>query len=335
VTENSEGVDFEAISHICKLQVQQLTDTKEDTFKPILSLCDDLNQIAKAVIEITHEAQELIGLENATQHSFLSDISSHLEMLQPVFREYIEMSKCLSTTMSEVTNTASAISHSISDIDGFSDQMKVIALNARINANHAGTEGACLGVLAQTLQGLADEIGSQIECISENLRSVIDSAATLCNQTSTLTASGDRGVQSLADKCEGMILTLHQVDGQTASTFLAINDSAEKLNWDISDTLRNINVHHTFERVIDKVIAALSLVSGNLSRHRSAKPKVANRLELKRLEARYTMDHERKTHRSFAASSAPERRLLRHPPAQTESQDDSVSVELGENVELF
>ena len=335
IAENSEGVDFGAISHICRLQVQQLTDTKDDTFKSILSLCDDLKQIAKAVIEITHEARELVGLENATQHTFLSEISSHLEMLQPVFREYIEMSKRLSTTMSEVTNTASAISQSIGDIDRFSDQMKVIALNARINANHAGTEGACLGVLAQSLQGLADEIGSQIERISENLRSVIDSAATLDNQTSILTASGDRGVQSLADKCERMILTLHQVDGQTASTLRTITDSAEKVNGDISDTLGIIKVHLTFERVIDKVIAALSLVSGNLSRHRSAKPQVANRLELKRLEARYTMDHERKTHRSFSAPSAPERRPSQYLPAQTGPHDDSVPAELGENVELF
>jgi methyl-accepting chemotaxis protein len=335
VTENSEGVDFEEISHICRLQIDQLTDTKEDTFKPILSLCDDLKQIAKAVIEITQEARELIGLENATQHTFLRAISSRLEMLQPVFRDYIEMSTRLSTTMSKVTDATSAISQSIGDIDRFSDQMKVIALNARINANHAGTEGACLGVLAQSLQGLADEIGSQIEHISENLRSVIDSAATLCNQTSILTASGDQGVQSLADKCEGMILTLHQVDGETAATFRTINNSADKLYGDIGDTLENINVHRTFERVMDKVIAALSLVNRSLSGYRGTKPKIANRLELRRFEARYTMDHERKTHRSFTAPSAPERRPLQHSPAQTESQDGSAPVELGENVELF
>ena len=332
--------------NICELQMAQLSRARDDLVSAVGCITDNLRRVADLVAEMARETQEMAGTADESGRSSLAEVEAGFSSVMAALSTYADANRELSLMMSSVGQTLGDMSAYTGDIERIGAKIKVIALNAILKASHIGEEGASLGLLAETIHRLSAETYQQTETISEALRSISSTSASLCTGIGA-DGEGNRAEVTRVDATLMSLLhTLKNVNQDIVTLLTRMNEEGRALSDQILRTIEGVSVHDRVNEVISRVVSQLGEAVA-LSGLQSVTESQADKEErIRALATSYTMQGEREVHQSMlVAGEASEQphvdpeslSAVRETRADQPDgkSDEETEADLGDNVELF
>jgi hypothetical protein len=325
----SKDADWErrlaSSAEIGRLQAAQLSNAKQDLLHAVDSMKESLRTLAQEVKAISLETRGLSGSAIQTGESFWGEIKKSLSFLQGAAIEYVRIHTEISTTISSVGGVVDEISNFAQEIKQIGVSMRIIAMNASVNASRIGAEGMSLGVLAQETQDLAGETVAQINAISEVLKSAITSAHEIANQHLGMTVDCPQETMTMNRQFEEMGIRMESADLYAAEALGEMKELSSALSIDVESAVSSFRSPETLAGLIDSASERLKFFVDQVYGMLPPEYARGGNADLKELAARYTMKRERRVHQS----------LLGLAGDDEEAPASQRALELGENVELF
>ena len=327
---------------VCSLQERQLDAARDEFTRAMTSIRENLGSIAERIRSLETDISSLASESGGEGNSALQRIRERVDGLMEPMRKALavwnEVKSDMDTTASEVQGMESCVDQ----VEAISGEIKLIALNASIQAAHTGEQGRSMGVMAEAVRTLSSEVGDLTQRVedrlkrivqhSDSLRSEAERASELSRRQERLIGGLEEQVQSLQAKDEEVVSGLDWLHGESADLASAIEaaDSGAHLEREVEAELTSAQ-------------EALSAVR-EASRERTpdAGADATSRSQrLQEILQRYTMESERMVHMAYAGMGQ-EQEESSEDGEQTGDvelfQDEGEGEgedELGDNVELF
>lgn len=309
---------------ICELQAAHAERASATFVEAVDTVVGNLRKMAGNVTGILLEAREEADDAGGSGETVLSGIELGLRSIASSLEESAGARRKLSEATQSVAVGVEDMGTLVNDIEEIGSEVELIALNARVKAAHTGDDGAALGVLAESIQGLSMDARNQTAKVSDAFRRILSAAGELRAGIASSNAgeAAESGLGGIVGDLERLLGALHSMGAGVESLLARMDGPARALAGDIDALVAGIDVHHTVNRVLTEAASRLKEIEREASAlvpDHDGGDKARN-LALHR--ERYTMQGERSVHQAVLDSSAPAAEPVNHGG-------------LGDNVELF
>lgn len=198
-----------------------------------------------------------------------------------------EAAELSAESMSRLSGNADSLLSIVDVITGIADQTNLLAMNAAIEAAHAGDSGKGFGVVADEIRRLAEQSAENIQAITDGLRSFMEDVGTANKANGGIgaafteigertaetarafseilaglqemgggTAEIDRAVTAVVESSSGMARSITAVDTKVAGNNASI-DSVRQLTLGAQSDLENIA--SLFKTILERSAAVRQL----------------------------------------------------------------------------
>lgn len=324
----------------CNLQCAQLAGAKDDFANAIKHILENLNNVAFYSGSISEEIMKISGNNNGRKNSFLLDMEKDVNYLSNSIGTFARIKKDLSEAMSEITETATAMSGYMKEMEKISIEMQILALNASIHAAHIGDRGLTLSTLADSIHWLAVETASMVTTIVTNLKAAIVNSEKLAQMANAEIEEGNTKTIQIKNSLDQLLLPLKTIEAEIEELLPHIDQLGQTLAADIQDLVSGISIHRHMVSNIENVELSLKDAVKKIKVKNNENSAGENSGLLKELSSKYTMESERETHLAIAGivpdAVAGDSALTNSDtqPAEACTTSDK-NDDLGDNVELF
>ncbi len=266
------------------------------------SIVDRLDQTLKASTQGIGEK----GLAEIFEHS-----NRELRSVLDSLRDAMSSNREMHAEVQRLNRFIDELQQMASEVANIAFQTNLLAINAAIEAAHAGENGRSFGVLAQEvrkLSGVSGETGNRmsqkVRVISEAIATVHRAAADTAQREEASVVASEAAINrvlekfhSVTDELENSAETLKQ---ESVGIQTEIVDALVQLQFQDRVSQRMTHVRHNMERLP----GLLSDSRQEFEQSGTLKPVDATAL-LAELESSYVMADERLTHTSGDVSNAP------------------------------
>lgn len=315
---------------VCELQSAQLKFASSELTGAVTIIIDNLRDVAGKQAQMASESYSTTGSVDSSGGSFMDDISRGMATVTSVLAACAASDREMSQTLDRVAGTMQEVSGFVSDIEEIGSEIDLIALNSQIKAAHTGTEGAALGVLAEAIKRLSDDAITQTELVSETLVKVNQSTDHLFQDASEETEQLGQRITAMEAETAEIMAALIAMNSDLTHLLAELGDRVAQLTGDIESATSCIDVHERVREMTDEAMAGLEMVVAAARELEPASSEFKD--NLRHMEARYTMDSERRIHEAIARKRGGQVVLTSSAPTQKAAEDTS---EFGDNVDLF
>lgn len=200
------GIDFEEFSGRMKSLADSLSEISS-RFHDVDSFIATLDNTIPAIGQVTNSVQTVSKIVNER-------MSVTTELAHATDDGAEKVSKVVSV-IEELSQNAGAIRNVIAAIDDISEQTNLLAMNAAIEAAHAGSAGAGFAVVASEIRKLSEDTKKNATNVESTIRNMI---STLNDAHDIADAAGD-SMKWIGGKAE-----------ETLASFQAINEEVKRLS---------------------------------------------------------------------------------------------------------
>ncbi|OYV95876.1 MAG: hypothetical protein B7Z62_09275 [Deltaproteobacteria bacterium 37-65-8] len=311
------------IADVCELQAAHAENARATFVDAVSTVIGNLREMAGNMARILEDARKTADDAGGSGETVLSEMERSLRSITSSLEESAGTLRKLAEATRSVAVGVEEMGTLVNDIEEIGSEVELIALNARVKAAHTGGDGAALGVLAESIQGLSKDTREQTAKVSDAFQAILSAAGELRGGIGPSGAGeqAESGVRGIIGDLETLLGELHGLGAGVESLLAQMEVPAHALSSDIGTLVAGIDVHHTVDRVLREAATRLKGIereadalvpdhdgagkAGNLGLHR----------------ARYTMQGERRVHEAILDTAAPA------APADHDG--------LGNNVELF
>lgn len=270
----SVTIDFDSLKTVTKdtseTSAEALNNTKaylEDIFGSIVNINNNLNNQVANIEQSTNTVE--LTLKNISDIAKSSE--NAMKSVTGVIYESEKGSKAMSehiSVMSELSEYSEGVVEIIDAINNIAKKTNLLAMNASIEAAHAGDAGKGFAVVAQEIRRLAETSSQNIKEITERMQSVAEKIE-LSSQTITIAGTsfksifkGIKGINKVFSQISGNIQEQESNTKEILQSMNTLSDSAKniksisdkqnkegksikKLTGDLSNVSENINETYT------------------------------------------------------------------------------------------
>lgn len=282
---------------------RQLRDTATQIEQAIVETCVTFQAMSAKAQQSVSSVQEAIWPPGA-QTSFEASIATTQQALAHLLQGNLQSAELSRRAARRVDEVEQAMAHIVSisqQVDDIAFGIKILALNAKIEAVHVGQSGAGFGVVADEISRHAE----QSTKVADDIRSTLDAQLKgICETRETLLtlSSSDAADAELSRRQVEQALTLlSDTHARMQASFGLAADISRDLDRDISQAVTSLQFQDRVTQRISHVVTALDRVHAALGSaldgsgredETGATGPAHNRRALATLEATYTMAEE-------------------------------------------
>ena len=209
----------------------------------IASLNNMVETQSAAITQASASIEEMIGNINAVTNS-INNMSKEFEVLVSATKMGIEKNKNVNNLLSTIAESSKVLTDANKTIASVAAQTNLLAMNAAIEAAHAGESGKGFAVVADEIRKLAEEsskqskeIGNALKAVSSQIGDVVSVASEstellnkVDNQTDTINILVEQIARAMDEQTEGSKQVLDALSDMNKSTTEVKGASAEMDN---------------------------------------------------------------------------------------------------------
>ena len=274
----------------------------------------------------------------------LAMLEPQMEALGQQMKNSFLLSEILFKTISNVSGLVERIGSNQNKINKTRLDMKILALNAQVQAARLGGDGRALSVLAEDMQHLSDSWSAVAEETASLLQNAVNVAADLKDKLEGVLEHCRSQTAKSQERASNAVLLLQTASDKTGSAVEAINQASCSLGEDVMALGKTIKFPQLAEAGLERVISHLEYLQDEIGKRLSPEERrlIKGASTLDRTAERYTMESERRMHvhalQQFKpVADAPGRTDVR--TVELLEKDTQIKAtgtdDLGDNVELF
>lgn len=250
-----------------------------------------INQVSKMQANINNQNDSLVGTltEMSRVVKRLSKISEIAESRKSSMNEMIHNFDVQLSQIKNLENDVARVQESSKQIETFVDtvnkiasQTGLLAMNASIEAAHAGTLGKGFNVIAQEIRKLSEQTSSNATQITEKLSEnaeLVESATRSANNCASYTEKSNTelhttiqdieeilaGISEMNASTDEVMNSLQKLEGDANDTDTMVKKSVEQIN-NQNNTIESISVFaNTLKQRVDSLDAVLNSIKNAMS----------------------------------------------------------------------
>lgn len=250
-----------------------------------------INQVSQMQANINNQNDSLVGTltEMSRVVKRLSKISEIAESRKSSMNEMIHNFDVQLSQIKNLENDVARVQESSKQIETFVDtvnkiasQTGLLAMNASIEAAHAGTLGKGFNVIAQEIRKLSEQTSSNATQITEKLSEnaeLVESATRSANNCASYTEKSNTelhttiqdieeilaGISEMNESTDEVMNSLQKLEGDANDTDTMVKKSVEQIN-NQNNTIESISVFaNTLKQRVDSLDAVLNSIKNAMS----------------------------------------------------------------------
>lgn len=287
------------LGSVCELQAAQLTNTVDNLQSAVGRITVNLRKVSRNAADASARVHALSGLADGIGRSSMGEIESGLASVLAVFSENAATNRELTGVMASVTEAMGAIAAFLEDIDDIGAEIKLIALNAIIKAAQAGSGGAALNVIAQTVKGESEVICRQVTVITDTILGIAGHLDGLRGEIGAREGEAAREAEEETMQIDlwAFLDALRTLNDAVMALLKETDLAAGTLAADVEEAITAIRMEEGVAALKDGIIPSLNVLAISA---RAAK-RAARSRGVGAGEQHYTMRSERDVHAAFVA----------------------------------
>jgi len=259
-------------SRLLHSDTEKVDDLVTNIIGEISQIRSQIDFQSSSVTESSASIEELIAsIKNLSQVSEEKSILA--AQISDSSNNNMDMMKRAFESVREIAVSVDSIQDFIKIINQVASQTRLLAMNAAIEAAHAGDSGKGFSVVADEIRKLSEATSVNAKNISTDLKSVINKisgATTLNSQLEESMGEVTAGIRSVADSFSEMNMSLGEMSSGTLEISTATTDlvqSAEEVNNSILKIDTNVdelsqNFNHVKDLTLENTQSIEELSSG-------------------------------------------------------------------------
>ncbi len=327
--EAAEDIDAGEMVELCRLQRSQLREARSKLEQALRAIPASLKAMSSTVNDLAKEAGRLT--EHDQGDSLLEGVEHAVAHAVSALREQLQQETEIEGAMSQVITIIAEMLRRLHDVERIGHDLKIIGLNAGVEAAKTTHGGRVLSVLARAIQELSTEVGDQTAAFAGVVHEIAGEASSARGDDGAAAEGADG--EPIAQELDGLLASLRDYSAQLDQVIGSLVDAGGTLRRGVDEISMRIQRQ-------EQDLTTLSAAESELQRATSALEArgvagTGGRMteRLARANARYTVESERVVHRSTTATgarpAAGSAGRVAAPAAPPPGQD------FGDNVELF
>jgi len=250
------------------VQEEKLRQQSKNALDRIEETFSSLQEVAAAAEQITDTSQQLSAESRQTKDVVL-DVVRALTTTDQVMNELYEQNRTMSSSIRELIQQTSRIHEINASIHGIVSQTSLLALNASIEAAHAGETGRGFAIVAQEIKKLAEQSGEAVKrstSIVEEIEQGVERVVVSVEVEKSAVASGIQEMGVIKDHMDRIVGRIHQVDalvGQTSEASARQSALTTETTGMLADVVETVN--GTLRRV-DETLELTEMQRGQIAK---------------------------------------------------------------------
>jgi methyl-accepting chemotaxis protein len=296
-------VDFIAenyglIHDVCELQLVQLKNARDEFVSAVFEIISNLENVGTDIDDIAEEIAEVLGEKTIFGKDSLDDVKKELLSIQKGLNKNGDIGKEIAISIKSVVDIVDDLTKDLLEIEEVGTEIELIALNAILKAARTGSEGAALGVLAESIQRLSFDAKSQTSLTSKILENISTTSTKLRENMDSyfLDDNADRFLNT-NQKISDILQSIGKMGNDAGRILEKVNAGANGLKKEINSAVQSITIHETFQAKVSLFINQLTDIIDRIKRKNILKSN--RKLHTDDLLKRYSMHSERTIHHNF------------------------------------
>lgn len=225
--------------------ISEIAEGASNQAKEAIQVVETVSKFGERVEAIADEAEKMRQLsQNVSELSKKG--AEAVETLNTVSHDTMQITDTMINTINQLSEYSRSIGKIIQVLSSISEQTKLLALNASIEAAKAGDAGRGFAVVASEIRKLADQS-------KESTREVEDMIKRIVSQT--------KAAQDVADRVEDVIEKQNTAVGNVEVAFSNINGAMDELVKGIENITESIEAIDREKNIIIHSIENISAIS--------------------------------------------------------------------------
>jgi len=317
------------INKTCEIQRSQLLNTKNDIENAVNSVIENLRGISGNVNEMFGDINILTGDTHQSEATLLSRVEKGISA---VINSIIENEKIENEISSSVSGAVNGIIDFVKEIESISANIKLLALNAQVQAEHVGEEGKALGVLAGAIQTLSVDTRHNTSVFLEKLKlkSITNGPKAPETSNNSLLENRETESGSMVKSLKNMLSSINRINTESKILIGRIIENGRPLKNEIEVFTNEIVFHEEMLQTISDISAGFSEIIDHIQKLYPDSRTYETSVGFGALENYYTVESERNVLNLITAEDA-----SLETGATNKSEKKNQDKDLGDNIELF
>jgi methyl-accepting chemotaxis protein len=314
-------------SRVLELQSSQLANASETFSRSAASVAKSLEEIAAHVEQMVEQGGTFSGLTG--KNPALRQMELGCNAILASLRRGADADTATFQTSESVAIKINEMTTSIEEVRAIETQMRRIAMNTRISAEHLGPSGEALGALADSIKQRAFESRQSSDSLVKNLYSMKQALTRFSAHARRPDATDQINRQELLDEIRAAIAELHLCQERSASQVGSIAARADSLCKGIRTIGEDFKVGVRFSQVVNLTREKLDSIIEDFGRRGDGEDSQAAAQLLASFANQYTMREERDI---FTGAS---RNSLSTSKKATDADLSTAAELMEDNIEFF